>query len=319
MLFYFSRRGGVDASFLTGGWKIFGFTKTVLRVDEARERDHHLNTWTCFPFILWGLLRNVYCMFFLLTQDYNWMQKSKFSGSLLCKLFLYLMLFLVNLQIPTFTFMVHFSFTVNLLEHFWAINLHCTCHLRFEIANSWKWLLCHLGATPVSTGRVKIEVNSVGPRANASWDSLVREFTLDLPSPTSSMAQTIFLSPLWVTTLHGLLFHAITPFKDQNVLSWQFKRDRWAGVSPPVLSSGCHQSCQCVRVCIQLPVPVLQREGTSLAQWGSAGTGGQHAALCTLSHQAPYHVWGQFVCPSWRCSFASTSKIRQTTRLCNKW
>lgn len=54
----------------------------------------------------------------------------------------------------------------------------------------------HAGATPVSMGLVKIEVSAVEPQANASWDSLVREFALSLLSPTSSMAQTIFLSPL---------------------------------------------------------------------------------------------------------------------------
>lgn len=54
----------------------------------------------------------------------------------------------------------------------------------------------HVGATPVTMGLVKLEVSVVEPQANASWDSLVREFALTLPSPTSSMAQTLFLSPL---------------------------------------------------------------------------------------------------------------------------
>lgn len=53
-----------------------------------------------------------------------------------------------------------------------------------------------IGATPVTMGLVKIEVSTVEPQANATQDSLMRELALSLPSPTSSMAQTIFLSPL---------------------------------------------------------------------------------------------------------------------------
>lgn len=173
----------------------------------------------------------------------------------------------------------------------------------------------HKGAAPVNMGRVKIEVSSVEPRTNASWDSLVREFALSLSSPTSSMAQSIFLSPLWVSALLCMsVFHVITPFQVPNVLPWQFKRDWRTRLCPPVLISGWCRSCQCVSVCIQLPVPVLQRQGGSLAQWGSAGTGGQHTAHCALSHQAPHHVWGQCVCPSWGRGSASTSKTKQNTK-----
>ncbi|KAI9529372.1 hypothetical protein NQZ68_011077 [Dissostichus eleginoides] len=52
------------------------------------------------------------------------------------------------------------------------------------------------GATPVSLGHVRIEVSSAVPGTNASWDSLVREWALNLSDATPFMEETIFLSPL---------------------------------------------------------------------------------------------------------------------------
>ncbi|XP_038592316.1 polycystin-1 [Micropterus salmoides] len=52
------------------------------------------------------------------------------------------------------------------------------------------------GATPVSLGHVKIEVNSTVPGTNASQNSLLREWALNLSAPTTSTEETIFLSPL---------------------------------------------------------------------------------------------------------------------------
>lgn len=58
-----------------------------------------------------------------------------------------------------------------------------------------------LGATPVSLGHVKIEVNSAVPGTNASQDSLVRVWALSLSAPATTTEETIFLSPLWVTAV----------------------------------------------------------------------------------------------------------------------
>lgn len=69
---------------------------------------------------------------------------------------------------------------------------------------------------------------------------------------------------------------------------------------------GRRRPCPCDGVCVQLFVPVLQCEGETLEQWGSTATGGQHTPRSPLSHSAPYHVWGQFVCPSWGCCSAAT-------------
>ncbi|XP_071319469.1 polycystin-1 [Trachinotus anak] len=55
------------------------------------------------------------------------------------------------------------------------------------------------GATPVSLGHVKIEVSSTVPGTNASQDSLERVWALTLSALTTSLEETIFLSPL----LHG--------------------------------------------------------------------------------------------------------------------
>ncbi|XP_067432834.1 polycystin-1 [Thunnus thynnus] len=52
------------------------------------------------------------------------------------------------------------------------------------------------GATPVSLGHVKIEVNSAVPGTNASQDSLVRVWALSLSAPATTTEETIFLSPL---------------------------------------------------------------------------------------------------------------------------
>ncbi|XP_068614855.1 polycystin-1-like [Brachionichthys hirsutus] len=52
------------------------------------------------------------------------------------------------------------------------------------------------GAPPKSLGHVKIEVSSAAPQANASTDSLVREWALSLSARNTSTMDAIFLSPL---------------------------------------------------------------------------------------------------------------------------
>uniref|UniRef100_UPI0037E95008 polycystin-1 n=1 Tax=Semicossyphus pulcher TaxID=241346 RepID=UPI0037E95008 len=52
------------------------------------------------------------------------------------------------------------------------------------------------GASSVSLGHVKVEVSSSVPGTNASLDSLVREWSLNLSGPTTSTEETIFISPL---------------------------------------------------------------------------------------------------------------------------
>ncbi|KAK1881874.1 Polycystin-1 [Dissostichus eleginoides] len=63
------------------------------------------------------------------------------------------------------------------------------------------------GATPVSLGHVRIEVSSAVPGTNASWDSLVREWALNLSDATPFMEETIFLSPLLNRTDQPLSVH----------------------------------------------------------------------------------------------------------------
>ncbi|XP_040924301.1 polycystin-1 [Betta splendens] len=52
------------------------------------------------------------------------------------------------------------------------------------------------GCTRVTLGRVKVEVSSSGPEANASHNSLVREWDFTLSAQSLSAERTVFLSPL---------------------------------------------------------------------------------------------------------------------------
>lgn len=133
-----------------------------------------------------------------------------------------------------------------------------------------------------------------------------------IPSWESAPSPTLRWNPYFCLRCESLLRSVSRPtmwwrcFKVLNVLPWQVERNRRARLCPPVLIPGWRRACPCVSVRVQLCVPVLQCEGGALAQWGSAGTGGQHTTRRTLSHQAPHHVWRQFVCPSWGCGSAST-------------
>lgn len=86
----------------------------------------------------------------------------------------------------------------------------------------------------------------------------------------------------------------------------QSEWDRYASFCQPEFISGQRRSSQCVGVRVQLSVPVLQCEGEALEPGRSSTTGGQHTPHSAMSHPAPHRVWGQFVCSSRGCCFATT-------------